>query len=88
MELGRCVCIERLHERIAHIFRHLLFRGNPDIMAGIGSQACQLHVSHNVGVAPGTSRVIRKTVQPNIKFPVTSFLFFMHALCAHAQIYR
>ena len=40
--------------------------------AGIGSRACRLHV-------------YAKTVQPNIKFPVTSFLFFMHALCAHAQ---
>ena len=31
----QCLYIERLHERIAHIFRHLLFRGNTDIMAGI-----------------------------------------------------
>ena len=43
--------------------------------------------SKNIVVAPGNSRVIRKTVQPNSKFPVNSFLFFMHALCAHAQIY-
>ena len=43
--------------------------------------------SKKVVTAPGTSGVIRKTVQPNSKFPVTSFLFFMHALCAHAQIY-
>ena len=43
--------------------------------------------SIHVATAPGNSGVIRKTVQPNSKFPVTSFLFFMHALCAHAQIY-
>ena len=30
----------------------------------------------------GILRVIRTTVQPNSKFPVTSFLFSMHALCA------
>ena len=41
-----------------------------------------------VTASTGTSGVIRKTVQPNSKFPVTSCLFFMHALCAHAQIYR
>ena len=39
-------------------------------------------------LSPGNSRVIRKTVQPNSKIPVNSFLFFMHALCAHAQICR
>ena len=36
--------IERLHERTGHIFRHLLFQGSSNIMAGIGSRACRLHV--------------------------------------------
>ena len=36
--------IERLHERIAHIFRHCLFQGHPNKNAGIGSRACRLHV--------------------------------------------
>ena len=42
----RISCIERFHERIAQIFRHLLFQGSYDIMAGIGtrSRACRLHV--------------------------------------------
>ena len=38
------VSIERFHERIAQIFRHLLFQGSSNIMAGIGSRACRLLV--------------------------------------------
>ena len=49
----------------------------------VGQPYSNIHVV----MAPGNSGVIRKTVQPKNKFPVTSFLFFMHALCAHAQIY-
>eukprot|EP01048_Picozoa_sp_COSAG05_P021159 COSAG05_NODE_3809_length_1828_cov_0.942163_2_plen_64_part_00 len=56
-------------------------------VAGHASYSCT-DSSHNVVTPPGTSGVICKTVQPNIKSPVTSFLFFMHALCAHAQISR
>ena len=36
--------IETLHERIAQIFRNFLFQGSYDIMTGIGSRACRLHV--------------------------------------------
>eukprot|EP01048_Picozoa_sp_COSAG05_P000189 COSAG05_NODE_5_length_47078_cov_547.868814_15_plen_106_part_00 len=53
-------------------------------MAMLTIAACS---NHNIVEAPGNSRVIRKTVQHNSKVPVTSFSFFMHALCAHAQIY-
>ena len=46
------VGIERFHERTGHIFRHLLFRGLYDIMAGIGSRACQLHVPTIISFKP------------------------------------
>ena len=36
--------IETLHERRAQIFRHLLFEASYNVMAGIGSRACRLHV--------------------------------------------
>ena len=44
LDLHVDLAIERFHERIAHIFRHLLFQGRCDIMAGIGSKACWLQV--------------------------------------------
>ena len=44
--------IETLHERIAHIFRHLLFQGNNDIMTGIGSRACQLPIPVIIWLLP------------------------------------
>ena len=44
--------IETLHERIAQIFRHLLFQGSCDIMAGIGSRACRLHVPARISRLP------------------------------------
>ena len=44
--------IERLHERTGHIFRNFFFQGNTDIMAGIGSRACRLHVPARISVLP------------------------------------
>ena len=41
---GRLTGIERLYERTGHFFRHLLFEASYNIMAGIGSRACRLHV--------------------------------------------
>ena len=51
---------------------------------------CWLLTDHNIVpvTAPGNSRVIRKTVQPNSKFRVTVILCCMHALCAYAQVYK
>ena len=44
---------------------------------------------HNVVTAPGNSGVIRKTVQPNSKFPVT-VIFIFHACnlraCSDLQV--